>query len=48
MDRIVVMEDGRVIEQGPHEVLLERGGLYARLWARQSGGFLTEAERPVA
>lgn len=42
MDRIVVLDGGRVIEDGPHEDLLARGGLYARLWARQSGGFLGE------
>jgi len=44
MDRIVVMEEGRIVEQGSHGELLARGGLYARFWARQSGGFLiTEA-----
>ncbi|EPX84459.1 ABC-type multidrug transport system, ATPase and permease component [Rubellimicrobium thermophilum DSM 16684] len=40
MDRIVVMEAGRIIEEGTHEALLARGGLYARYWRRQSGGFL--------
>ncbi|WP_090524515.1 ABC transporter ATP-binding protein [Paracoccus isoporae] len=40
MDRLVVMDQGRIIEQGSHAELLEAGGLYARLWARQSGGFL--------
>jgi ATP-binding cassette subfamily B multidrug efflux pump len=40
MDRIVVLEDGRVAEEGSHAALLARGGLYARFWARQSGGFL--------
>ena len=40
MDRIVVMDGGRIVEQGPHEALLAQGGLYARYWARQSGGFL--------
>ena len=35
-DNIVVMEEGRVAEQGRHEELLERGGLYARLWALQN------------
>ncbi len=40
MDRLVVMDQGRVLEQGRHEDLLAKGGLYAQLWARQSGGFL--------
>ncbi|MDQ2094782.1 ABC transporter ATP-binding protein [Rhodalgimonas zhirmunskyi] len=40
MDRIVVLDQGRVAEQGSHAELLERGGIYAGLWARQSGGFL--------
>ena len=42
MDRLIVMDGGRIIEQGSHADLLARGGLYARLWARQSGGFLAE------
>ena len=40
MDRIVVLEDGRIAEEGTHAQLLARGGLYARFWARQSGGFI--------
>ncbi len=40
MDRIVVLDRGRIVEQGSHAALLEAGGLYARYWARQSGGFL--------
>jgi len=44
MDRIVVLDEGRVIEDGTHDALLAQGGVYAGLWARQSGGFLgTEA-----
>ncbi|HMT39070.1 MAG TPA: ABC transporter ATP-binding protein, partial [Thermomonas sp.] len=40
MDRLVVMDAGRIVEAGTHEQLLARGGLYAQLWQRQSGGFL--------
>ena len=42
MDRIVVLDAGRVVEDGTHEELLARNGLYAGLWSRQSGGFLSE------
>jgi ATP-binding cassette subfamily B protein len=40
MDRIVVLDAGRIVEQGTHDVLLAQGGLYARYWNRQSGGFI--------
>jgi ATP-binding cassette subfamily B multidrug efflux pump len=42
MDRLIVMDKGRIVEQGNHRELLAQGGLYARLWAHQSGGFLGE------
>lgn len=42
MDRLVVLDQGRIVEEGTHDGLLARGGLYAQLWARQSGGFLLE------
>jgi ABC-type multidrug transport system fused ATPase/permease subunit len=40
MDRIVVMDEGRIVEEGDHETLLARKGLYARFWQRQSGGLI--------
>lgn len=40
LDRLVVMEEGRIIEQGSHDALLAKDGVYAQLWKRQSGGFL--------
>jgi len=40
MDRILVLDGGRIVEDGSHDVLLQRQGLYAQFWARQSGGFL--------
>jgi ATP-binding cassette subfamily B multidrug efflux pump len=40
LDRLVVMDRGRIVEEGSHRQLLENGGLYAALWQRQSGGFL--------
>jgi len=44
MDRIAVMDAGHIVEQGSHDALLAQGGLYARYWARQSGGFLGARE----
>jgi ATP-binding cassette, subfamily B, multidrug efflux pump len=44
MDRILVLDAGRIVEEGSHDALLARGGLYSEFWARQSGGFIaTEA-----
>jgi ABC-type multidrug transport system, ATPase and permease components len=44
MDRLVVLDRGRIVEEGDHRSLLARGGIYARLWAHQSGGFIGEEE----
>jgi ATP-binding cassette subfamily B protein len=44
MDRLIVLERGKIVEDGPHDELLSRGGLYASLWAHQSGGFLATAD----
>lgn len=40
LDRLVILDNGRIIEEGAHAALIARGGLYAELWARQSGGFI--------
>jgi ATP-binding cassette subfamily B multidrug efflux pump len=44
MDRLVVLDHGRIVEQGSHEELLRRDGHYAALWRRQSGGFIDAAQ----
>ena len=44
MDRLIVLDHGRIVEEGTHRELLDAGGLYARLWAHQSGGFLTDPD----
>ncbi|MFT4195331.1 ABC transporter ATP-binding protein [Ottowia sp.] len=48
LDRLVVLDAGRIAEEGTHAELLARGGLYAALWARQSGGFLGEDDATAA
>ncbi len=48
MDRIVVLDDGRIVEEGTHDGLLAKGGLYARYWNRQSGGFIGSDEKEAA
>ena len=48
MDRLVVMDKGHIVEQGNHAELLAKGGLYAQLWERQSGGFLGVEEARIA
>jgi ATP-binding cassette subfamily B multidrug efflux pump len=47
MDRLIVMDGGRIIEQGTHTELLGKNGIYARLWQHQSGGFLGEDQGVV-
>ncbi len=42
LDRLIVLDDGRIVEEGSHEQLIARDGLYAQMWKRQSGGFLPE------
>jgi ATP-binding cassette subfamily B multidrug efflux pump len=48
MDRLIVLEGGRIVEQGTHEALLALGGHYEKLWRHQSGGFLVDDELPEA
>ncbi|MBH5330293.1 ABC transporter ATP-binding protein [Eikenella sp. S3360] len=46
MDRLIVLDQGRIVEEGSHAELLAKGGLYASLWAHQSGGFLSVKAHP--
>jgi ATP-binding cassette subfamily B multidrug efflux pump len=48
MDRLVIMDRGRIVEEGTHQELLRKGGLYASLWQRQSGGFLVDGDLEAA
>jgi len=48
MDRIIVLDQGRIVEQGSHAELLMQDGLYARYWNRQSGGFIGVDEKEAA
>lgn len=47
MDRLIVMDQGQIVEQGTHQQLLELGGIYAKLWSHQSGGFLASRARKL-
>ncbi len=42
MDRIIVLHEGSIVEEGTHKTLLKRGGTYAKLWSHQSGGFIED------
>ena len=42
LDRIIVLEDGKIVEQGTHKELLKKDGAYKKLWSRQSGAFFGE------
>ncbi|MGF1761851.1 ABC transporter ATP-binding protein [Aliivibrio kagoshimensis] len=44
MDRLIVLDQGQVIEQGTHQELIQSGGIYAQLWSHQTGGFLSEPQ----
>ncbi len=48
MDRLIIMDQGRIVEEGTHKQLLKKNGLYANLWRRQSGGFLVNEEAVAA
>lgn len=47
LDRLIVLQDGKIVEDGSHQSLLDQGGLYARLWNLQSGGFLGDSHKRV-
>ena len=44
MDRLIVLDQGRIAEQGTHDELVALNGIYAKLWQRQTGGFLMDKE----
>ncbi len=48
LDRLIVLDKGRIVEEGRHDELVSAGGLYARLWRRQSGGFIGTADEVEA
>ena len=48
MDRLIVLDQGQIVEEGSHEQLVKAGGLYASLWARQSGGFILTSDAAEA
>jgi ATP-binding cassette subfamily B multidrug efflux pump len=48
MDRLVVLDRGRIVEQGSHDELLRHNGHYASLWRRQSGGFIDVSDQQAA
>jgi ATP-binding cassette subfamily B protein len=48
LDRILVFDNGRIVEDGPHARLLAAGGLYETLWTRQAGGFLPDSSDSAA
>jgi ATP-binding cassette subfamily B multidrug efflux pump len=47
MDRLIILDEGRIVEEGSHDELLRLGGHYARLWSHQSGGFLAQDASPA-
>ena len=48
MDRLIVLDQGRIVEQGTHDDLVALDGIYAHLWQRQTGGFLMEQQHDDA
>ncbi|MFT6255261.1 MAG: ATP-binding cassette subfamily B multidrug efflux pump [Granulosicoccus sp.] len=42
MDRLIIIDEGQIVEQGSHQELIEHKGIYAQLWAHQTGGFIAD------
>jgi ATP-binding cassette subfamily B multidrug efflux pump len=47
MDELIVLDNAQIVERGSHEALLAQGGIYAMLWAHQSGGFLQSGDSKI-
>jgi len=47
MDRLIVLDQGKVVEQGSHQDLIKHNGIYAQLWEHQTGGFIGDTEKLI-
>jgi ATP-binding cassette subfamily B multidrug efflux pump len=45
MDRLIILDQGKILEDGSHDELIKKGGLYSELWSHQSGGYIQDEEK---